>query len=83
MNIFHWGALLIAVGIAPCGYVAYRAGLFEGIVALQLAGQLATVSFLLTAAGSPRQSFASLAIVLAMASTAGTLFFVRYLERRS
>ncbi len=82
MNVWIVAATVVAVGMAPCIWIAARASLFEGIVALQLAGQLATLCFVLMAQGSSGPSFVNLAIGLCVADFASSLFFVRYLERR-
>jgi multicomponent Na+:H+ antiporter subunit F len=58
-----------------------RRDLADGIAALDLAGTLAALSLLLLAEGFGREPFADLAIVLAVLSFAGTLFFARFLER--
>lgn len=82
MNVWLVSAAVLALGLVPCLWVAARASLFEGLVALELASVLAALCLVLVAQGSPSQPFATLAIVLALASFAGSLFFARYLERQ-
>jgi multisubunit Na+/H+ antiporter MnhF subunit len=73
--------VLIIGGIVPCLVVSVTASAMEGLVALELAGVLATLVLLLLAEGFQRQPFVDLALVLAVLSFVGTLAFVRYMER--
>jgi multisubunit Na+/H+ antiporter MnhF subunit len=54
----------------------------EGLVALQLAGEIAALVLLLLAEGFQRQPFADLALILAVLSLVGSLVFMRFMEER-
>jgi multicomponent Na+:H+ antiporter subunit F len=82
VNEWLLAAGVLMVALVPCAVVAAREELIEGLVALELAGVLASVALLLMAEGFHRQPFADLAIVLAVLSFAGSLAYARFLERR-
>ncbi|MDQ3965169.1 MAG: monovalent cation/H+ antiporter complex subunit F [Actinomycetota bacterium] len=73
--------VLVIAGFVPCLVVSLRASAMEGLVALELAGNIAVLVLLLLAEGFQRQPFVDLALVLALLSFVGTLAFVRYMER--
>src|SRR5439155_19586086 len=77
------GATVLASGLLPCLYVCVRAPLLDAIVALELAGAVATLVLLLLAEGFHRSSYFSLPIVLAALAFVGTMVFVRFLGERS
>ena len=54
----------------------------EGLVALQLAGEIVALVLLLLAEGFQRQPFADLALILAVLSFVGSLVFMRFMEER-
>jgi multicomponent Na+:H+ antiporter subunit F len=79
MNEWQIAAAVLLAGLVPCGWVCARRSFAEGVVALQLAGTLASLAALLIAVGEERQPFGDLALVLAAVSFAGTLLLARYL----
>ncbi len=82
MNEWVIAALvLIAGGLVPLGVVSCFSDVIEGVVALNLAGVIATLVLALLAEGFHRQPFIDMAVVLAFASVAGSLTFLRFLER--
>ncbi len=82
MNEFLLAALVLVAALAACLLVCARAPLLEGVVALELAGTIATLALLLLAAGLERQPFADLALAAGLLSFVGSLAFLRFLERR-
>jgi len=74
--------VLLIGGIVPCLVVCVRASAMEGLVALQLAGEIAALVLLLLAEGFQRQPFADLALILAVLSFVGSLVFIRFMEER-
>ena len=82
MNEWQIAATALIAALVPCGWVCFRSSFAEGVVGIQLAGTLAALALLVLAEGEGRQPFADLAVVLATLSFAGTLVFVRFLERR-
>ena len=83
MNEWILAAVVLLIGgIVPCLVVCVRASPMEGLVALQLAGEVVALVLLLLAEGFQRQPFADLALVLAVLSFVGSLVFVRFMEER-
>ena len=82
MNEFLVAALMLVLALIPCLLVLARTSLLEGVVALELAGTIATLVLLLLAAGFERQPFADLALAAGLLSFVGSLAYVRFLERR-
>ena len=82
MNEWEIAAAVLIAGLVPCGAVCVRASFEEGVVAVQLAATVAAMALLVLAEAEGRQPFATLALVLVVLSLAGTLVFVRYLERQ-
>jgi multisubunit Na+/H+ antiporter MnhF subunit len=72
-------ALLLQIG--PLIVFSVRASPPDGLVALNVGGDIATLVLLLLAAGTNRQPFFDLAIVSAVLSFAGGLAYARFLER--
>jgi multisubunit Na+/H+ antiporter MnhF subunit len=73
------GVLLVAM--LPLLFVCVVSSAVDGLVALQLAGTNVAFILLLLSEGIERQSFADLALVLAMTSFVGSLAFAYFLER--
>jgi len=82
MNEWQIAAAVIIAALVPCGWVCLRRSFAEGVVGLQLAGTIAALALLVLAEGEERQPFGDLALVLAALSFAGTLVFLRFLERQ-
>jgi multicomponent Na+:H+ antiporter subunit F len=83
MNEWILAAVVLLIGgLVPCLVVCVRASVMEGLVALQLAGEIVALVLLLLAEGFQRQPFADLAIILAVLSFVGSLVFVRFMEER-
>lgn len=72
----------LVLGILPCGVVGLRADVVSALAALILAGVLATLALVTMTVTFKSQSFIELAVVLAPVSLAGSLAFIRHLERR-
>jgi multisubunit Na+/H+ antiporter MnhF subunit len=81
MNEWLWAAAALAAALLPLAWVCARRPPTEGIVAVEAAGTDAVLVLLLVAEGTHRQPFGDLAIVLAAASFAGVLAFLRLIER--
>ena len=74
-------AAVLVAALIPCGWVCLRQGFAEGVVAVQLAGTIAGLALLVLARAEGREPFGMLAVVLVALSFAGTLIFLRFLER--
>lgn len=81
MNAWLIAATILFVLLAACGLLCLLTGPVHGLVALELAGSLGTTLMLVLAEGYHRQPFAYIALVLAVLTFAGSLSFVRLLER--
>jgi multicomponent Na+:H+ antiporter subunit F len=74
-------AAVLVAALIPCGWVCLRRQFAEGVVAVQLAGTIASLALLVLAEAEQREPFGVLAVVLVALSFAGTLIFLRFLER--
>jgi multisubunit Na+/H+ antiporter MnhF subunit len=81
MNGWLWAAAVLVVLLVPCAVSVFRRPFAEGVVGLQVAGQIGSLALLLVAVGTGRQPFGDLALSLAVASFAGSLLLARFLER--
>jgi multisubunit Na+/H+ antiporter MnhF subunit len=71
----------LAAALVPLAAVAALGPPLDGLVAVEAAGLDAALAMLMLAEGTKSQSFATLALVLAVASFIGSIAFVRFLER--
>ena len=81
MNPWFLAALALLPGFIICGVVIWRATMVNTIIALNLAGVLAVLEFVLLAEGIGNTAFYELALVLAVLTPIGSLVFLRFLER--
>jgi len=80
VNGWLWAATILAGALIPLVVVAALRPVVHGLVALELGGIDAALALLLFAEGTRSQSFASLALVLAVMSFAGSIGFIRFLS---
>jgi multisubunit Na+/H+ antiporter MnhF subunit len=81
MNAFTIAATVLLLGFLPLGFVALRARPIDGVVAMQLAGTVATLVLLCLAEGLQRSFLYTLPVVAALMSWIGGLVFARFLGR--
>jgi multicomponent Na+:H+ antiporter subunit F len=82
MNSYYLiAAAALLVQIGPLVVFSVKAEPQDGLVALNVGGDIATLVLLLLAAGTGRPPFLELAIVSAVLSFAGGLAYARFLER--
>jgi len=81
VNGWLWAAAALTAGLVPLAVVAAVSEPLAGLVAVELAGVDAALALLLLAEGTRSQSFASLALVLAVLAFAGSIAFVRFLAQ--
>src|SRR5438552_2961118 len=74
-------AALGALGIGPCLLVVVRAPIVDALVAVELAGVLATLVLVLLAEGFQRSSYWVLPLTASVLTIVGGLVFARFLER--
>jgi multisubunit Na+/H+ antiporter MnhF subunit len=81
MNEWEIVAAVLAAWLVPCIGVAALSGVAAGLVALEVAGTVASTILMVLAEGLQRQPFIDLALTLALLSMIGALAFARLLER--
>jgi multicomponent Na+:H+ antiporter subunit F len=74
-------AAVLLAQLGPLIVFSARAKPEDGLVALNVGGDIATLVLLLLAAGTGREPFFDLAIVSGVLSFAGSLAYARFLER--
>jgi multicomponent Na+:H+ antiporter subunit F len=81
MNEWLWAAAALTVGLAALLLVGLHGRRIDGVIALEAAGTDAALILLLLAEGTRRQPFVDLALVLGVTSFAGSIVFLRFMER--
>jgi len=81
VNAWLAAAAVVVATLLPVGIFSFRGPMFDRVVGLELASVLGTLALVLLAEGFDRDIYFDLAVVFAVASFAGTLAFVRFLER--
>ena len=81
MNEWLWAAAVLPAGVAALLSVALRGRRIDGVIALEAAGANAALIMLLVAEGTRRQPMADLALVLGMTTFAGSIIYLRFMER--
>ena len=81
MNGWLWAAAVLAGGLVPLTVVAALSPPLHGLVAAEAAGVDAAVIMLLIAEGTQSQSFATLGVILGVASFIGSIGYIRFLVR--
>lgn len=83
MTLTPWiaSACLLTVGMTTCGIVAFRRGTFPALVALELAGTLATLVLVCLVVGFQRAVYGDLPVIAAVLNWVGSLVYVRFLDR--
>ena len=74
-------ALILLMGLVPCGIVCVRDTPMERLVGLEMAATVDTLVLLVLAEAYHQSIFFDLAVVLALLSFAGGLVFARFMER--
>ena len=81
MNEWLLTAAVALIALAPCGLVCWRAAPMDRLVGLQLATAIDAIILLLLAEGFHRDIYVDLALTLTLLSFAGSLVFIRFMER--
>ena len=81
MNEWLVAAFVLAIGFVPCGIVVVTGRTMDRLVALELAGVIASLLLVLLAEGFSRPSLYDLALTTALLSLPGGLVFTHFLER--
>ncbi len=82
MNEWEIAATVLAFALIPCLLVCLFAAPPDGLLALEIAGVLASTILVLLSEGFHRQPFIDLAVVLAPMTLIGSLTFARLMEHR-
>lgn len=80
MNEWLVAAVGLFVLLLPAGLLAMRGAVMDRVVAMQLSSTLTTLGLVALAQGLDRDVYFDLALVTAVLSLVGTLFFLRLLE---
>jgi multisubunit Na+/H+ antiporter MnhF subunit len=81
VNAFTIAAMALLLGFVPIGIVCVREREIDGVVALELAGAVASLVFLCLGEGFGRSSYFDVPIVCAALSWVGGMVFVRFFTR--
>lgn len=81
MNAFTVAALALLAGFVPIGVVCLRGRELDAVVALELAGPVASLVLLCLAEGFHRSSYVDVPVVCAGLSWVSGMVFVRFLAR--
>jgi multisubunit Na+/H+ antiporter MnhF subunit len=81
VNGWLWAATVLAAAVVPLVGVAALGPPLRGLVALEAAGLDSALVLLLLAEGTQSQSFATLALILAVTSFIGSIGFIRFLAQ--
>jgi multisubunit Na+/H+ antiporter MnhF subunit len=80
MNEWEIAATVLAFLLIPCLAVCLLMAPPAGLVAMEIAGVLASTILMVLSEGFHRQSFIDLAVVLSLLSLVGSLTFARLME---
>ena len=80
MNEWLVAATALMILFLPAGLLALRGDVFERLVGMQLASTIGTLALVVLAQGFDRDVYFDLAIVIAVLSFVGTLFYVHSLD---
>jgi multisubunit Na+/H+ antiporter MnhF subunit len=83
VTVTEWAvsAAVLTAGVLVCGLAASRRPVFEALVALELAGTLATLSLVCLTVASKRAVYGDVPIIAAVMNWVGSLVYVRFLDR--
>lgn len=81
MNAFLVAATVLIAALAPLLVVASLRSPIDGLVALQAAGAVATLTLLCLSVGLGQSTFFTVPIIAVVASWTGCLVFARFLGR--
>jgi multisubunit Na+/H+ antiporter MnhF subunit len=72
---------IFALALVPCAVAVFRGDVFDRLAALEMATVVVTLALMTLAEGMQRGPFLDLAVALSLLALAGSLVFVRALER--
>lgn len=81
MNVWLIATGVLLLALVPCAVVVFRTAVPDRLVAVELAGTIATLFIVALAQGLGRPSLFDLALALALLSVPGTLVYTYFLER--
>jgi multicomponent Na+:H+ antiporter subunit F len=80
VNEWLLASIALLVLLFGAGLLTLRGDVFERLVAMQLSSTIATILLLVLAQGFNRDVYFDLALVIAVMSSVGSLFYVRTIE---
>jgi multisubunit Na+/H+ antiporter MnhF subunit len=78
---YLYAAIALTAGFLPLVAVCVRARPVDGLVALELGGAMATTAVVCIAGGVQSSATGGLALIMAIATWAGSLVVARFLDR--
>jgi len=81
MSAWLWAASACLLVLVPCAIRASRRDTFDRLLGFQLSGIVVSLALVMLGEGFGRSIYIDLALVFGVLSFAGTLAFVRFLER--
>lgn len=81
MTIWLIGAIVLLIGLIPCLIVITRGKIMERFAALQMAQIIVVMIMIMMAIGFNRMICLDIPLSLSVLSLAGSMVYVRFLER--
>jgi multisubunit Na+/H+ antiporter MnhF subunit len=81
VNVFLWASTILVALEIPLLLFAVRAPRFEALVAVEAAGSIWALVLVLLSQGFHRSAYTDLSLVAAVLVFAGSMVFVRFLEK--
>ena len=81
MNFWLGAAIILLAGLFVCGVMCMKSNLMNRLTALQLSNVISSVIILLLAEGFHNDIFFDSALCLVIISFAGTLIYIRFIEK--
>jgi multisubunit Na+/H+ antiporter MnhF subunit len=81
MNAFELAATILLVGLVPLGIVCARAGVADGVAALQLGGSVVVTILICLSEAAHRTTYFDVPVIAAVAVWISGLVFARFLGR--
>jgi multisubunit Na+/H+ antiporter MnhF subunit len=81
MNLWGVAALVLSVGLVPCGIVSLRGRLLDRLAGLELAGMVLAQVCVLWAVAIDRPAFVDIGLTIGVLAFGAGLVFARFFER--
>jgi multicomponent Na+:H+ antiporter subunit F len=81
VSVWLWAGAACLLVLVPCVVRAMRGSTFDRVLGMQLSSVVVTLALVMLGEGFGRSIYIDLALVFGVLSFAGSLAFVRFLER--